>query len=435
MTPDQAPNAHASRHAGGCTRPVLVRGRTDHIDGSTGELIHRYTTAREPGGVLPVACKTRRATRCLPCAETYKADTYQLIRAGLTGGKGIPPAVAAHPAIFLTLTAPAFGVVHTTRERNGRPLACRPRRKHNTCQHGRSAACPKRHDRNDSQLGEPLCPDCYDYTGSVLFNATAPELWRRFTIALHRALARQAGLTVKTLRQQTRISYAKVAEYQRRGVVHFHAIIRLDGPDGPTASPPAWATTTLLTAAITHALPAVQVATPAAASLPARRLAWGRKHDIRPITPGGQLTDTTVARYVAKYATKAAECTGTLDRRITPADQLAALPVSDHARRLIAECLRLGNLPELETLRLTAWAHMLGFRGHFSTKSRRYSTTLRALRAARTNHQRERAIALGLLPDTSTLTSSVLVISTWSYYGRGHPPPQFADPAGQRRSP
>jgi hypothetical protein len=435
MAPDQVPNAQRSSHAGGCVHPVLLRGRTDQIDGSTGELIHRYTTAHEPGGVLPVACKTRRATRCLPCAETYKADTYQLIRAGLAGGKGIPATVADHPAVFLTLTAPAFGHVHTTRERNGRTVACRPRRNTNACQHGRPTSCPRRHDPNDSQLGEPLCPDCYDYTGAVLFNATAPELWRRFTIALNRALARQAGLTGKALRQQLRISYAKVAEYQRRGVVHFHAIIRFDGPDGPIGSPPAWATTTLLTAAITHALPGVRVATPAAATLPARQLAWGRKHDIRPITPGGHLTDTTVARYVAKYATKAAECTGTLDRRITPADQLAALPVTDHARRLIAECLRLGKLPELESLRLTAWAHMLGFRGHFSTKSRRYSTTMRALRAARTDHQRQRAIALGLLPDPSTASSTVLVIRTWNYNGRGHPPPQLVDQARQRRSP
>jgi hypothetical protein len=71
---------------------------------------------------------------------------------------------------------------------------------------------------------------------------------------------------------------------------------------------------------------------------------------------------------VAKYATKAAECTGTLDRRITPADQLAELPVSEHARRLIAECLRLSKLSGLEDLRLAAWAHMLGFRGHFSNQ-------------------------------------------------------------------
>ena len=82
------------RRTGGCLQPVLLHGRADYIDGGTGELIHRYTTVHEPGGVLPVACKTRRASRCPPCAEVYRADTYQLIRAGLTGGKGIPGTVA-----------------------------------------------------------------------------------------------------------------------------------------------------------------------------------------------------------------------------------------------------------------------------------------------------------------------------------------------------
>jgi integrase len=41
----------------------------------------------------------------------------------------------------------------------------------------------------------------------------------------------------------------------------------------------------------------------------------------------------------------------------------------------VAELVRaawaLDGRPELEALRLRAWAHMLGFRGHWSTKSRR----------------------------------------------------------------
>jgi hypothetical protein len=297
-----------------------------------------------------------------------------------------------------------------------------PRRKASTCPHGQPMSCTRQHSRDDARLGVPLCAECYDYTGTVLFNACAPELWRRFTITLHRALARQAGMTVKAMSGQVRISFAKVAEYQRRGIVHFHAIIRLDGPDGPAAPPPDWATADLLTTAITQALRTVRVSTPAAVSLPARTIGWGREHDIRPITATGELTDTKVARYVAKYATKAAECTGTLDRRITPADRLTALPVTGHARRLIAECLRLGQLPELADLRLAAWAHMLGFRGHFSTKSRRYSTTLGALRAARADHQRQDAIAAGLLPDLTTVPGTVLVVGQWHFAGRGHPP-------------
>ena len=110
-----------------------------------------------------------------------------------------------------------------------------------------------------------------------------------------------------------------------------------------------------------------------------------------------------------------------LDRRITAADRLADLPVRDHARRHIAECLRLGKLPQLSELRLAAWAHMLGFRGHFSTKSRAYSTTMDALRADRAAYQREDAIAAGLLPDLDS--DITLVINDWHFAGRGHQPP------------
>src|SRR5450755_2209201 len=98
----------------------------------TGELLHRYTTVHEPGGVLPIACKTRRASQCPPCAEVYRADTYQLIRAGLSGGKGIPATVATHPCVFATLTAPSFGPVHARRKRGKTILPCRPRRDANS---------------------------------------------------------------------------------------------------------------------------------------------------------------------------------------------------------------------------------------------------------------------------------------------------------------
>jgi len=127
-----------------------------------------------------------------------------------------------------------------------------------------------------------------------------------------------------------------------------------------------------------------------------------------------------VAAYVAKYGTKAAECTGTLDRCITAADQLDALPIRDHARRHIAECIRLSKLPGLEDLRLAAWAHMLGFGGHFATKSRVYSTTLGAIRAERAVYQREQATAAGLLQDASDDTT--LVVTDWHFVGREYPP-------------
>ena len=107
----------------------------------------------DPGKVIAdLAVAVALGGGCLPRTETYRADTYQLIRTGLSGGKGIPATVATHPAVFVTLTAPSFGTVHARRERNGRVLPCRSRRKHNTCERGLSTACTVRHGRNDTQL-------------------------------------------------------------------------------------------------------------------------------------------------------------------------------------------------------------------------------------------------------------------------------------------
>ena len=47
---------------------------------------------------------------------------------------------------------------------------------------------------------------------------------------------------------------------------------------------------------------------------------------------------------------------------------------------------------------------MLGFSGHFSTKSRSYSATLGALRASWAVYQSEQAIAAGLIPDLDGYT-------------------------------
>ncbi|WP_368367139.1 replication initiator [Actinomadura sp. WMMA1423] len=414
--------ARRAHSTGGCAQPVHLRGRVTHLDPQTGQILRHYSTAQEPGGALRVACKTRRASRCPACAETYRADTYQLVRAGLVGGKGVPDTVTQHPAAFVTLTAPSFGPVHTRRTgKGGGVVACRPRRDGGTCPHGRPVSCTVRHGADDPRLGQPICPDCFDYAGAVLWNAHAPELWRRFTLAFRRYIARSAGLRVSDLREVLTVSFAKVAEYQRRGLVHFHAVIRLDGPGGPDASPPAWATLDLLKAAVDHAAGAVTVSSPATGDVPAKEHVWGSQIDVRPITTTGELIDTAVAGYIAKYATKAAECVGTLDRRIRPTDDPADLPVSSHARRLIAECLRLGALEEFAGLRLAEWAHMLGFRGHFSTKSRRYSTTLGALRAARIEHNQHQHddITTGRLPFDD---DQVLVVAHWRYLGQGMTP-------------
>ncbi len=126
---------------------------------------------------------------------------------------------------------------------------------------------------------------------------------------------------------------------------------------------------------------------------------FGRQIDVRPIrgtdfTEGRPVTERHVAAYIAKYATKGAETTtGTLDHRLRFLAELAQFDITDHARRMIHTAWHLATRPRYAHLRLRQWAHMLGFRGHFSTRTRRYSTTRAHLRAERTAWRTSRSDA------------------------------------------
>lgn len=185
---DSAILASQVRRAGYCTHPIRLRGRVDAVDTSTGELTPIVDSWTQPGGALLVACRNRRATICPSCSNTYRGDAWQLIAAGLRGRKGIPDDVAGHPRVFATFTAPSFGAVHSRREVDGQVRACRPRRAVD-CPHGRPRACRLRHQASDPMLGQPLCADCFDYAGAVLWNAHAGALWNRTVIGFRRALA------------------------------------------------------------------------------------------------------------------------------------------------------------------------------------------------------------------------------------------------------
>ncbi|MFG2119722.1 replication initiator [Streptomyces sp. NPDC048710] len=391
---------------GGCTRPVRLDGhRTEHaVDQTTGEIgrvLHHLDSSNLPAGQLLVRCNNRRATRCAACAETYRRDTYHLITAGLRGGKGIPERVATHPRVFATFTAPGFGAVHNRRS------------------DGRNCRCGVQHEEGDAVVGTPLDLETYDYEAAVLWNAHAGALWRRFSIYLRREVAKRAGLTQRAFRDHARVSFAKVAEYQKRGAVHFHAVIRIDGPESGECLPPAWATAELLTDAVRAAATTARVDGPVIGER-AHAFGFGRQLDVRTIRSadfdGGQeLTERAVAAYIAKYATKGAEtATGTLDRPIKFLAELTQARITEHARRMIRTAWFLGARPELADLRLRAWAHMLGFRGHFSTKSRRYSTTLGALRDARAHWRRAQVV-----PPVPQDGETTLVLAHWVFAGTG----------------
>jgi hypothetical protein len=126
---------------------------------------------------------------------------------------------------------------------------------------------------------------------------------------------------------------------------------------------------------------------------------------------------------VAKYATKATEALGvTLDHRLSEAE-LDDLDVPSHVAELVRACFELASRPGLAGLRLGKWAHALGFGGHFSTKSRRYSTTLGALRRAQVAYviRRRRGKTVPLdawgRPEDD---QAVIVVASWRYLGCGY---------------
>jgi hypothetical protein len=84
---------------------------------------------------------------------------------------------------------------------------------------------------------------------------------------------------------------------------------------------------------------------------------------------------------------------------------------------MIATCLDLARLPDYRETALINWAHMLGYRGHCTTRSATYSTTLTKLRSDRAEHRAaQRREALGL-PEVDP--SAVVVDGDWKFIGSG----------------
>jgi len=346
----------------------------------------------------------------------------------------VPETVAQHPRLFVTFTAPSLGKVHRRKAQGRRVYPCHPYRQGQTCPHGRRAGCWQRHDEDDPRLGEPLCARCYqaDAQGPVERPGRAAVVPDHDLPVPRPGPARRpdrggaAAAGPGVVRQGGRVPKA--------GAVHFHAIIRLDAATAcacPTcvAPPPAGFTADLLERAVRQAAATVAAPCPAldedqGVTLVAR---WGEQLDVRHITEAGddegELSAEQVAGYVAKYATKATEALGvTLDHRIGEVE-LEDLDLPAHVAELVRACWELASRPGLRELRLRKWAHMLGFGGHFSTKSGRYSTTLGALRRARVAYaiRRRRGDTLPLdawgRPEDD---QAVIVVASWAYLGSGY---------------
>jgi hypothetical protein len=150
-----------------------------------------------------VRCGSRVKSRCGSCAELYRGDWAAIARSGVFDGP-----VENFRFYLLTLTAPSFGRVHRVpRDLGGGAREC---------------GCGVCHTPEDAGLrGVPLRPSTYDYAGQVAWNRDAGLLWDR---------------TRRRVRDRWESAeYFIVREWQDRGVLHVHVIVRINRREAPMA--------------------------------------------------------------------------------------------------------------------------------------------------------------------------------------------------------
>jgi hypothetical protein len=156
------------------------------------------------GAGVWVRCGSRVKSRCRSCAELYRKDWAAIARSGVFDGP-----VQDFRFYLLTLTAPSFGAVH----RVPRSAADRLR----------LCGCGAIHSVADGSLrGVPLDPRSYDYAGQVAWNRDGGVLWDR---------------TRRRVRDRwDSMEFFIVREWQDRGVLHMHALVRIDFGEAPSST-------------------------------------------------------------------------------------------------------------------------------------------------------------------------------------------------------
>jgi hypothetical protein len=212
-------------------------------------------------------------------------------------------------------------------------------------------------------------------------------------------------------------------------------VVRADGKKGPDESAPSWLDTEAMARALTAAVESTTVP-----HIDGKGgVGWGKQLDIKRLDgraagvevmahgtegAGRVAVDRSagsveaIAAYVAKYATKTSDGAGQLARPLRSMSELDRLDLRPHLAELVRTAWRLGAVTGYSDLRLRAHAHTFGYPGHFTTKSRRYSTTFGSLRQARADHHGEE--------DGEALD----VDGRWHYVGRGYDHPDGERLAG-----
>lgn len=191
-------------------------------------------------------CWSRDFATCPSCAGLNALYTKKLLGAGMEDENC--------RYFFMTLTAPSFGKIHLV--------------PHSDSDRLRTCGCGVVHEYGSALAGVPLDASRYLYRDAVSWNHASSELFRRTMKYLGDALPE--------------LSWAAVREYQKRGSLHLHVIVRLPRSVDPVEA------VDVLQRAYTYKT---------------RHASWGRSSDVRLLTDD----DGATVRYLSKvigYAVK-----------------------------------------------------------------------------------------------------------------------------------
>lgn len=173
--------AKKSVHVGPCEHPVRV------VDSE--------------GEVHFVRCNNRRKVKCESCSYLAQGDYRKLLRAGYLE---LEDTIDEYAYYLLTLTAPSFGAVHRVPKKGRSKTRCK-------------CGCFHSAERDGHLRGVAVDLDTYRFDEVVAWNNHLGKLWNATNTKL------------KTLLPT--MDYIKVAEWQERGALHLHVILRIPRAD------------------------------------------------------------------------------------------------------------------------------------------------------------------------------------------------------------
>jgi hypothetical protein len=353
-------------------------------------------------------CQSRFADKCPHCSEVYRRDAFAVLRAGLNDATD-----ATTPFTFITFTAPGADVFGPTHQRivtigkKGRPYV-------------RHCGCKSVHAEYDELIGTPLDPSTYRYDLAADYNAHASRL---FAVTMQR-LGRVVG---------RKLSYTRVAEFQTRGLIHYHVIVKGIVTERSVAIVVQGGRDLLKAKDIEREnAESLRVAKetntpfrksrrrPTTSAVAHAGWSWGPQFDVQHILPGGKFG---VGAYLVKlvgYAVKGTDTSANGPVLHRKKMQGAAVRTCTCDKGL--DCVRGSHLlPTKDGFYQSASSdrfcrrHQLayngwGFRGHVLAFSRNWGMTFREVRAKRRNY----AVA-------ANTKSSRFIVWGWSVSSRGSP--------------